>query len=435
MPGRISQFTPDEYRAPISSKPSSGAKAIRSRATSFLIAARPPAPRVQAVSTLAALARGSMPSKPHYRPRRRPRPSRRPWSNLPLRCRVRAPLRRGTLVVNPLSFARSIGSEVSAGVPAHFTAEVPGMGFACLERPTTPKPSGRARPIAQGNVLANEFFEAHAGCATGGIASIHVRGHRGNLLSQQLAFRLPDPPGASAEGTYATMRGEAIDAALTSAEVGEVVSRGSIVDADGKRWAGFRQTTTVWAGSRTARLAIELLDVEEPVRRSLELVLRRALRMVRRDGHAARGVGLAHQATDATRFEAPEYITIENGSRRVAILTGGVPYHRRAGSRMLDTLLVVRGETARRFELAIGVDVPQPAAAALDFVTPATLVEGDFSAPASVSGWFFHLDSKNVVATHWQPIADDGDAADAVRGRSCAAFVFGCSRRPDGRAA
>ena len=58
-----------------------------------------------------------------------------------------------------------------------------------------------------------------------------------------------------------------------------------------------------------------------------------------------RGVGLARQKTDAARLEAPEYLEIDNGSGRLTIFTGGLPYHRRSDPRMLDTLLVVRGET------------------------------------------------------------------------------------------
>ena len=45
---------------------------------------------------------------------------------------------------------------------------------------------------------------------------------------------------------------------------------------------------------------------------------------------------------------------------RTAILTGGLPYHRRSGSRMLDCLLVVAGETRRRFRYGVGLDLPHP---------------------------------------------------------------------------
>jgi hypothetical protein len=75
---------------------------------------------------------------------------------------------------------------------------------------------------------------------------------------------------------------------------------------------------------------------------------------------------------------------------------------------MLDTLLVVRGESCRRFELAIGVDLANPSSAAYEFVTPLAMhVEGT-PPPATASGWFFHSGAKNIVATHWEPVVSLG---------------------------
>ena len=118
-------------------------------------------------------------------------------------------------------------------------------------------------------------------------------------------------------------------------------------------------------------------------------------------------------------MEAPEYIELENGSGRIAILTGGLPYHRRSGDRMLDSLLVVRGETARQFTIGIGVDLTHPASAAVELITPATVFAETAPPPIASSGWFFHLDAKNVLATHWQSLPDaapsDSPSDDAPR--------------------
>jgi alpha-mannosidase len=119
-------------------------------------------------------------------------------------------------------------------------------------------------------------------------------------------------------------------------------------------------------------------------------------------------VGLTCQPTEAKHIEAPHYIEVRAEKSRTAILTGGWPYHRRVGPRMLDSLLVVRGETARHFELAIGVGLAHPAHAALDLLAPVVVVPGT-AAPAAPGGigWLFHLDVKNIVATHWQPLHED----------------------------
>jgi alpha-mannosidase len=116
--------------------------------------------------------------------------------------------------------------------------------------------------------------------------------------------------------------------------------------------------------------------------------------------------------TEAKRIEAPEYIDIDSPQGRTSLLTGGLPYHRRSAMRIVDSLLVVRGETARRFSLAIGIDVSNPAAAAADLIAPQTVL-AQTAAPLAgpASGWLFHIDSRSVIATHWAPL---GPAADAV---------------------
>ena len=87
---------------------------------------------------------------------------------------------------------------------------------------------------------------------------------------------------------------------------------------------------------------------------------------------------------------------------RTALLTGGLPYHRRSGTRMLDTLLITANETCRKFRYAVGFELPHPMQQALEMFSPLVAVPG---APRPAGGhnsnWLFHLDVKNVVATHW----------------------------------
>ena len=85
----------------------------------------------------------------------------------------------------------------------------------------------------------------------------------------------------------------------------------------------------------------------------------------------------------------------------------------------------MRGETARRFSLGIGVDLPQPAAAAIEFVTPETSSFDAGPPPANISGWFFHLGAKNVVATHWQPLVDAGGTIWQLAGGTWVTLVRG----------
>ena len=112
--------------------------------------------------------------------------------------------------------------------------------------------------------------------------------------------------------------------------------------------------------------------------------------------------------------------------QRTAILAAGLPYHRRRGLRKLDSLLMVRGETARRFRLGIAIDVRRSDGSGLGFCRPVadhgymeqgagshpegTRGEQDVRLPTS-SAWLFHLDSRAVVSTHWAPIIEGSAVA------------------------
>ena len=107
----------------------------------------------------------------------------------------------------------------------------------------------------------------------------------------------------------------------------------------------------------------------------------------------------------AQQIEAPEYIEIDSGAGRTAIVTAGLPFHRRSGPRILDSLLIVRGETARQFRLAIGVDVPNPAAAAAECLMPAAELHEVARPPSGErQGWLFHIDARSVLATNWEAL-------------------------------
>ena len=100
---------------------------------------------------------------------------------------------------------------------------------------------------------------------------------------------------------------------------------------------------------------------------------------------------------------------------QTTVLTGGLPYHKRIGDRMLDTLLSVRGEGQKKFHLGLGIDLPQPHNEALGLLAPATLAFQNAAAPQSgASSWLFHIDARSVVATHWEPISE-GDSIVGLR--------------------
>jgi alpha-mannosidase len=117
-------------------------------------------------------------------------------------------------------------------------------------------------------------------------------------------------------------------------------------------------------------------------------------------------VNYANQPTELAQLESPLFVDIRSGNLRTTIFGGGLPYHRRIGPRKLDSLLIVRGETARKFRIGIGIDVPNPTTAAMAFLAPPIKLFGPFKPPTDF-GWLFHLDHRNVIATSWLPLDEE----------------------------
>jgi alpha-mannosidase len=248
---------------------------------------------------------------------------------------------------------------------------------------------------------------------SGSILSIHDYRQRSNRLSQQIALRTPGPRPAPGDVwrdpdetvVYSVMAADSVEVTSTGPTFGEIVSRGRLLDREGKNLAGFRQTVRLWFGSRVLNIDIEIDPQEEP--RADPWNSYYACRFAWNDSDAElwRGVSSCREPTDAKRLEAPEYLEIETENARTTILSGGLPYHRRSGFRMVDTLLVSRGETARSFRLGVGIDLPNSAAAAWELLAPPTAIYESAAPPVSSSGWLFHIDAKNIVATSWEPLA------------------------------
>ncbi len=347
------------------------------------------------------------------------------------------------LVLNPHSFPRRMYVDVPAleRLPAaqgpvwragvdqgvqQAIVDVPAMGFARIAAggngtPPPPKPVRRLfrkaakpePPLAEPYVLRNEYFQATIDPATGAIRAIDDYVTRGNRIGQQLALRRlrkdSHPESWEEEGPeqdYSVMAADeiSVDAGLLT---GRIVSRGRLLDRDGQRLAGFRQTVTARRGSRVLEIEVEL-DLQQAPDTD-PWVSYYAARFAWGDATADvyRCAGMLAQRTEAVLLESPLFVEIRSEKTQTTLLTGGLPYHRRFGLRKLDTLLVVRGESARVFRFGIGIDLPHPVSAAMEFLAPQCVVEGKMPATPS-SGWLFHVDAKNVVATDWEPLSADG---------------------------
>lgn len=266
--------------------------------------------------------------------------------------------------------------------------------------------------MAEEKVLRNEYFEVTLDPITGAVQAIDDYVSRGARLAQQIALRVPSPHPSRQEGweeedferDYSVMAADEVSVASAGPVVGRIVCRGRLLTRDGQLAAHFVQTLEARRGSRILEWSIDLDLQQEPGPNPWNSYY--AARFAWDDAAADvyRGVSLADRPTERSQIESSHFVDVRSAQKRITILTGGLPYHRRIGLRKLDTLLIVQGETARSFRLGIGVDLTHPVPAALDFLAPGHVHAEEGPPAATDSGWLFHVDTKNLVATHWEPL-------------------------------
>ncbi|MCA9246740.1 MAG: hypothetical protein KDA42_06480 [Planctomycetales bacterium] len=332
----------------------------------------------------------------------------------------------GLLAVNPTGSPRRMNVQLSgfAGAPAvsdtiravdnqqrlEAVVDVPAMGFVYAPAAAAVR-AAESVATAEENRLRNDFFEVVINRTTGSLQSIHLHGRRGNRLSQQLVLcgGERNHPAAQERQANSVMAADRVEVTAASAALGEITSQGRLVDYEGQHLADFTQVFRLWRGSRVLDMEIELQPAVELQADPWTSYF--ASRLAWRDESAI--LWRSHlggaQPTLATRFDAPEFIEIRDAEGSVTLLTGGLAYHRKIGFRMLDTLLLVRGEQRRKFRMAVAVDLEHPAAAALALHHDAARLAMPAAGPASPrSAWLLHQDSKAVVATHWSVLFADG---------------------------
>lgn len=358
----------------------------------------------------------------------------------------------GVLVVSPWSFNGTAQVDVSslskrpdaedavrvvdqAEGRRSAVVDVPGMGFVWIgpggsEQPGKKRPSlfswkkPQPKPrIVEENVLQNEYFQITIDPATGAIRSLGDFHTRGNRLAQQTALRLPasDPlcVDGDPESRYTIMAADSLRITRNGPVTGEIVAKGRLVNRHAKRLAGFTQTVRVHRGCRVFEIELELDPDYAPIADPWESYY--AFRFAWGDAtmDVFRCVNGATVSTDATRIESPYFLDFRAEKTSTTLLAGGLPYHRKVGLRKVDSILAAAGETAKRFRMGVGIDIEDPLPATLEFLAPEARFSRPNPPPPASSGWLFHLDARNVVATAWEPLpsVEEPSRIDGVRVR------------------
>ncbi len=298
--------------------------------------------------------------------------------------------------------------------------DLPPIGFAWVPRETdVTRPTATNHALsAGGRKLKNESIEIEIDAATGGIRSLAAPGESSARLAQQLVITgLVDAQGKPA---ISQMKLDKLEIDYAGPALAQATARGRLVDPlEGNRVAGFTQRYRLWTGRPIVEIDINLEYLHASwLERALHAdpwSVYIACRWAWPDPTSMlrRTIFFSPELTEAERPETPDVLDISTRKQRTALLFGGLPYHRKNGGRMLDTLLVAGAETERSFRLSVVLDLEHPFQAAQDVITPALLVPVDHGPPSQgARGWLAQVDQKGVAVTHidYAPRTADGPA-------------------------
>ena len=232
---------------------------------------------------------------------------------------------------------------------------------------------------------------------SGSIRGVYFYGQRGNLLSQRLAVRYQD--------AYSAMVCDHFEVRSLSPIASEVHSSGRLIDSSGEVLARFVQVVGLQRGRNVIDLSIELENAK-PLNGLKDNYL--ANRIAWSDDTADLFCdiqGMQHPIR-SPEIEAPHFVEVAHGQNRFAVLTHGLPWHRRTARKNLDSILAIGNEQRTRFKLGIAINpasTMQLAIAEMHPVFWSNHVSHD-AAPNSV--WWLHLANRNVVVTWIEPVLE-----------------------------
>ena len=214
---------------------------------------------------------------------------------------------------------------------------------------------------------------------------------------------------------------------------GEIQSQGKLVDAHNQVLANYRQKVRLWAGRSLAEIDIHLEPCQLPAGYPWHAYY--AARWAWRDQHArlSKSIQWTKSPTSQNRPETPGFIEIESPAGRTTLLSSGMPYWQRPSARMLDTLLIVDGESCQDYSMAVALDEELPHITRQNWLTPSIIERVENGPPpAGNSTWLFHLDAPSVMIMDMQALP----GSDAILVRLLETFGYAteallqCPRNP-----
>jgi hypothetical protein len=202
------------------------------------------------------------------------------------------------------------------------------------------------------------------------------------------------------------MIAELVEITQSDAVAGRITSRGRLVDSHDRLLARFVQSMRLVRGLPAAIIDVDLELAVEPEGEIWDSYVASRL-ACRGDIVAVRqGVDWVARETGRRRFQTPEWLELSDDLGCATCFGLGLPFHRLAGPKWLDTQLAVAGETRRHFQMAVGLDCRYPTQTALALLTAGNAsITNLRSAAPPPHGWLLHVSAKNILVTHLEPLA------------------------------
>ena len=360
----------------------------------------------------------------------------------------------GFLAINPYAFPRRVthalpdlasppivGGAIKAvdfdphdPAARHVTLDLPGCGFAWIPRDQQGAvPQHKVHP-AERWMLRNERFEVTLNEDTGGITQVRHPLRRENRFSQMLSYRFPrersitieeDGERRTVKTQYAEPRCEGHEMQTSTGAITAATTWGVIVDqSNNETLARFKQAVRLFRLRPVIEIDIELTDVKvvdgDPWNNCFcsRFAWDDSAATITRT-HLDGAHGFAGE-----RFESSDYIEFATANERTTLVTHGLPFHRKSAPRVVDTLLVVAGETQRRFRFTVAIDQSYPLEAARDLTGPVYVIPTEGPPRSGTTGWLFHLDARNVQLQRILEVSESIPDAEEVSGSHGSGFAL-----------
>jgi hypothetical protein len=187
--------------------------------------------------------------------------------------------------------------------------------------------------------------------------------------------------------------------------IGEITSRGRLLDPDGALLARFTQIARVVRGLPAVLVEVRLDPEHMPAGDVWKSYYASRLAWSDEDSSVCCGRQWTRRETSSQFIQSPEWLEINTSIGSITLFSLGLDAHRRIGPTRLDTVLLAAGEESQTFQFAVALDTPYATQSALAIITANAASAMSLPAkPNSSRGWFLHVGAKNIVATHIDPL-------------------------------